>query len=816
MLLVVAVLAALLAPSTVSAVAATSPPRGAAPALQSVAVAAPLQRTESLPVLVELDAVDPAVQGPGVPFVIRGTVHNLSPGPVPVREIRAATTYRSLDSRAAVQAWSTGSAGVTPSRVLGVDPLGGDDLAPGESRSFYIRMDGESLDPPFGFATLPLAVEVIADDGTVRGRLRSYLPWYAAAPADPPLNLSWVVPLTVPAQPELTAADPGVRDAAWLRVIGPQSPARVWLEGLSDQRATFVVDPALLTPLPPVGEVTDPVPAPLPTPTATDPPESTPTQPALPEQTPEQPPESTSPLTRERGPEPTTTDADDAACCPPAGTPSTGSGITATPSPSDPTPTDPTPPTLPGVELPEVLTEVQQAQIDVQTRLSGLERDRVWWLPAGDPDLAALLDLQASPALLGQLVPGVASKSPLVAGQLIEVGRHDVAWPTWSRVNQRDLAALAQQWPPQEQPLAGVIVPDTSVQAQDPTGTTGGALLIPVGAAESGSGDLTLLAYDTTLSGLVAAAPGPKRDGAVIQRLVAETLAIYQQAPARPRTVLLAPPRQSAIDPRTLSDLTAALDRAPWLAQTDTTETVAAPGAAALTGTPLPQAAPGDRTAYPVPRRSALSAGRLSDIETLRTTLQEISAILPSDQAVQRWQPVLDGLYSTRWRARPDSWSTALTELERQVEQVQGGVRVNPTTVNFLADEGLIQMTVVNTLPTDVQDLVLHLEPGNGRLRIVESPAPIAIGARSRATVQFRARAVAAGEVPVRAYLTTPSGLQIGAQEELTVRVRPTGEWIYWVLGGVAGVILILGLARAVRRPGAAGRAQTPRPEVMP
>lgn len=814
LLAVVAVLAVLLVPVMVATAALPSPPQRAAAPAPGAAVPAPLQRTESLPVLVELDAVDPAVLGPGVPFVIRGTLRNLSLSPVPVREVRAVTTYRSLDTRAAVQAWSTGNAGVTPSRVLGVDLLGGADMAPGASRSFFIRVDGESLNPPFGFATLPLALEVVAADNTVRGRLRSYLPWYAAAaPADQPLNLSWVVPLTVPAQPELAAADPEVRDAAWLRAIGAQSPARVWLEGLSDQRATFVVDPALLTPLPPVGEVTDPVPAPLPTPTATGSPTPTSTQPAVPEPTPEATSEPAPEATSERGPDPTTT-ADNTASSPAPETPSEGSVATGAPAPSDTVPSDTAPPTLPGVDLPEVLTPVQQAQVDLQTRLAGLGRDRVWWLPAGDPDLAALLDLQAAPSVLEQLVPGVSPQSPLVAGQLVKVGRHDVAWPTWSRVNEDDLTALAQAWPAQEQPLAGVMVPDTSVQARDATGTTGGALRVPAGPAQGGdAGTLTLLAYDTTLSGLVASAPRPQRDGAVIQRLVAETLAIYQQAPAQARTLIIAPPRQAGVDPRTLSDLTTALGRAPWLAQTDTTETMAAPAAASLTGTPLPQAAPGDRTAYPMPRRSPLSAGRLSEIETLRSMLQEISVILPSDQAVQRWQPVLDGLYSTRWRARPDSWSTPLTELTRQVEQVQGGVRVNPTTVNFLTDEGLIQMTVVNTLPTDVQDLVLHLEPGNGRLRIIEAPEPIAIGARSRATVQFRAQAVAAGEVPVRAYLTTPSGLEIGAQEELTVQVRPTGEWIYWVLGGVAGVILILGLARAVRRPGA---ASTPGPEVLP
>jgi hypothetical protein len=139
--------------------------------------------------------------------------------------------------------------------------------------------------------------------------------------------------------------------------------------------------------------------------------------------------------------------------------------------------------------------------------------------------------------------------------------------------------------------------------------------------------------------------------------------------------------------------------------------------------------------------------------------------------------------------------------MESQVTTITGGVRINPTEVNFLAQEGLIQITVVNELPVAVQDLQLGLEPGNGRLRIIEAPEAITIGPTSRATVQFRAEAVAAGEVPVRATLSTPSGLTVGEAQDLGIQVRPTGIWIYWVLGGLAGVILILGLARALRRP---------------
>jgi hypothetical protein len=40
------------------------------------------------------------------------------------------------------------------------------------------------------------------------------------------------------------------------------------------------------------------------------------------------------------------------------------------------------------------------------------------------------------------------------------------------------------------------------------------------------------------------------------------------------------------------------------------------------------------------------------------------------------------------------------------------------------------------------------------------------------------------------------------------VRVTPTGDWIYWGLGGLAGAILLLGIWRSVRR----GPRETPQP----
>ena len=72
--------------------------------------------------------------------------------------------------------------------------------------------------------------------------------------------------------------------------------------------------------------------------------------------------------------------------------------------------------------------------------------------------------------------------------------------------------------------------------------------------------------------------------------------------------------------------------------------------------------------------------------------------------------------------------------------------------------------------------------------------------------------AIAAGLVPVEAVLTTPNGTPLGQTARVNVRVQPTGTWLYWVLGGLASITLLLGIYRSLRR-GSAPRAT---PEIFP
>lgn len=756
---------------------------------------APAQTTEALPVTLSLDAVTPSTIGPNRAFRITGTVRNTGAEPVQISSVEATTSYAALDTRSELAAWAGGEAGVGTGLTLGRDPFD-IALAPGARSAFVIEVAGDTVRPFFDFGTLPLTLEVLGDQGQVRGRVRSYLPWYAGEPPEQPLNLSWVVPLTVPPDPDLSDPDVTTRVEAWLEAIGPGSAPRTWLDGLAGQPATFMVDPALLAPV---------VPQRAPEEAGPDDPDDPATQGPTTQAPTTAPPAPTTDPDPAQAPTPTGGDPapapDDGAATSAAPT----GGATVDPAPVDPAettsePGQPEEPTLPGVEVPLDLSEVEQAQVDLETGLAALEDDRLWWLPVADPDVAALIDIGTDADDAAEMLTRTLPESALLSQPLLASGRRDIAWPEWAGVQAGQVEGLREIWPDTEQ-LSAAVVPSTALAV---AGNSAAGLLAVDGD------DLTMLGLDTTLAGLLAHAPPPERDGETVQRLVAETLAFHQQSPASRRTLVIAPPRGSTVDPQTLDAVTAGLASAPWLEQTAAATALTAPPRAQLTGTVLVDGAPGDPAAYPLPQPSPLSEPLLTEIEELRGTVAEIATILTDDAAVDRWGPVLDGLVSTRWRLDRAAWRTPLTDVEDQVDTVLQGVQVNPTTVNFLADEGLIQVTVVNELPTAVQDLRLNIEPGNARIRVIEPPEPFAIGAQSRATVQFRARAVAAGEVPVTAYLTTPNGLAVGDEQVMEVRVQPTGVWIYWVLGGAAGVILVLGIGRALRRPAPAATAADP------
>jgi hypothetical protein len=286
---------------------------------------------------------------------------------------------------------------------------------------------------------------------------------------------------------------------------------------------------------------------------------------------------------------------------------------------------------------------------------------------------------------------------------------------------------------------------------------------------------------------------------------VAETAAILGESPGVARSFLLAMPRSLDPDVGALRQVLTTLAQTPWVQLVGTAELQQQ----AATQDPVASTSKGSWDGYGEPQ---VDAARLTRITEERRTTGEIASVLGANGAAYRNQlwTMLDQLPSVRWRANPseqDRLDALVTEAASAATQ---GISVAPQVTNFLADEGTLQVTVVNDLGVEVDGVRLLLNPTNPRLRIVAQPDPIQIGANSKAVVPVRAEALAAGLVPVNATLTTSDGTPIGVPGTITVRANPPGYLFYIVGGAIVALILVFGIVRTLRRSRTAARGAHP------
>ena len=436
-------------------------------------------------------------------------------------------------------------------------------------------------------------------------------------------------------------------------------------------------------------------------------------------------------------------------------------------------------------------------------------RHPVFAVPYADPDLGALTSpalpadtASRATAFLHDLVGGsglLSQRGVTVAGTL--------AWPADGTLPQGREAALRTAYGAS---LDAILV---SAGATDPT-----ARLTPPTAGLAPL-QTPVLRWDDRLSGLVSGLRTPSDGLLAGQQFIAQTVALLGERPSIARTFLVVPPRgfDATVAPEVMSRFLDATAQVPWV-RTVSCDSALRPGPGLDAAPPLPTAPEDPST--PVTRAgvpsagsgtgagsgsgtgSGLDASRLTRILDQRATITALAELLGSaSPTIARLTDLPAQVTSTRWRADPAGRDVVLGELEQATATLTGGVTVTPQTTNFLADEGVLQLTVVNSLDEPVTGVRAVLAPGNGRLVVIEPGAPVDIAAHAKATVSVRLAAVAQGLVPVNAWVTTASGTRIGSVQQLTIRAAPPGAWLYVGMGGLFALVLIAGVVRAVRRP---------------
>ena len=420
-----------------------------------------------------------------------------------------------------------------------------------------------------------------------------------------------------------------------------------------------------------------------------------------------------------------------------------------------------------------------------------------WVLPDTDADLGAVAGQGSAEGLFESLI----ERSADVAERL--QGRADIAWPADGSYTVRAETGLRRLF---RVPALAAQVASTSALPPGLAGQT-------PGAAQRSTTGLPLLAYDDALSTLLGHTRSAPEAVLSTQQFVAESAALLNELPGTSgRAVFVAAPRSFNPDPAAARRFLATVTAIPWLTPTTTEAELEA-----ARRTPPTQAAPVTRPTTPTAgsSRPVLTSTRITDLERTLRTVRGVAQIRDDgDRFARTWTRAAEQLASTRWRSAPTAWNTLSGRVTTAARQTTTAVKVSAGNINFLADSGRLQITVTNDLDVPVENVKLTVEASNPRLRIDSQPPELRIGPHSRATVSVGVTALAAGLVPLRTTLTTPDGTVVGQGADVMVRVTPTGNWVYAVLGGLAALVLGLGIVRTVRRR--PGRTDHPVPDTHP
>ncbi len=468
-------------------------------------------------------------------------------------------------------------------------------------------------------------------------------------------------------------------------------------------------------------------------------------------------------------------------------------------------PTLVTPPEPPGgaqarAALPETVREELAVRRDLADRIrSTVAGHDVVVLPVADADVAAAY---GSPRAAREVAPLVAAAADTADGL---GGRADIAWPATAPGTTDERARLASLYPGGG-PRA-VVVPGSSL--------AGGEFTPSAGRADREG--RAVLAYDDELSALAARTGSADATALSTQQLVADSATLLDERPGTDRGVLIAVPRSTDPGPGGLATVISTAAAVPWLAPGGLPGLLADAEAAVPAGTgeeavPSTRPTPSSGPVTGLSGAPVLTGRRAARIARDREAVAATGSIRDDGPAfVQRWTEVAAQLTSVRWRAARADWRTLAGELHDTATAASNAVEVSAGTINFFAESGRLQLTVVNHLDVGVHDLTVELTPENPRLRLDTLAKSVRLGPGGRGTVTVEATALAAGEVPVTARLVSSAGVEIGAPATLSVRVSPTGDWVYWAVGVVAALLLVLGVWRTLR----SGR-RTPTPAATP
>jgi len=702
----------------------TSAP-GSAPALPTANLP-----TANLPADLTLTAVTPPVATATAGVTVTGTIRSTTGASYVDPEIRIIRPRPGILTRADVTAWAADTTPVSTGTELARATISA-HVGPDTPATYSMTLTPAALRLSRTSGVVPIDIQLVTSVG-VQASVHTFVGWQRA-PEATALSVTWLMPLTLDADPALHSSTPSTRAAAWTAAVGAESQITRLLTATATTPIGYAVDPALLGP-----------------------------------------------------PGPSSAGAtSSAASIIDAARARVTNALAAQQN------------TIVGAD------EIA-ARRSLATALSTAAATHpIWALPQDDLDLGALFDSGVdlrNPAVAAWLHDLTAPAPLLTAVTQSGTGSASalthVAWPADGRlpVGREEAVHTAYgQWGPD------VLLVSTEATNVDPDVTPQAAARTPLGQP--------VLRYDDVLAAIASRVRSPADVGLAGQEFLAQTATLWAQAPQRDRSLLVVLPRDFDTDPAAFAAFRQLTDASPWAAAGRLGDALDASRAAnadfvdpVLAVGSAPGSAPGSASGSS--SGSVLDAALATRLANDRGTLATYLALSSSpSSAMSRWADLVDALAGLRWRSQPAAHAALVADLDRGIAGLEGGLVIAEQTTNFLADEGVLLVTVVNDLDVGVDDVRVNLAPTNPRMYVVEPAAPLHIGAHSKATARVRLAAAAQGLVPIDAWLTSADGGRVSATTRITVRAAPPGVWLYVVGGVIVGGLVIVGAVQALTKP---------------
>ena len=757
-------------------------PVPAAPAVDPCAGASPDE-----PVAVLVETLTPrAPSGAEEPFEVTGTLTNCGREAIDRLQVRL-VVGRKIDSRSGLA--QAAARPVLGRRALEAEAPEQDELAPGASTPFAVRVEVGDLALGRQNGVFPLAVEARAVPGRSRSRqsvgvASTFVPWFPDGPVAP-TRIAWLLPLVdAPRRgPDGVLLDGRIEDSlgttplqgdvrATGRLARVLAAAREGSAGGCDPP----VEAAEGVPAPPgPGLPPPPVPATVPGALPVPAPPVTPLVPVEPCRG------DPVPLTYAVDPDLLTT-------------------VQALTEPHR---------VLEDGEVAEQPPSEAAATWLASVRAATTEGD-VLALPYGDPDVIALSRPES----------GVRDDVDL----LRKLGQSEAR-----RVLEVDELLTSIAFPPPG-PLGGAL--DTLVSESpggappaivlsDETGerATGGRTPGACTTLSSTTGPVTALIVDPALSALVEPDPeDPSWQGARLaeQRWVAESAVLAAERPSESRTFVVAPRRRADLLPAVAAPVIADTGRLPWLCPVDLAAVaVGTEGCATLPDEQEP-GAPEDRDPPVTAERSdaVLSPAFVDELADVRRRSDQLTdeVLLPGSEEAKATKTRLlkarGRAASSAWRDAPAQGRRMLSLLSDEVDDLRDQVRLMSDPVTLTGNAGTMRLTVENTLSQPVRIGVRLDDTSEARLSS-EDTGVREIPANQAVQVPVRVEARTSGRFVARARLVDASGDPFGPPVELAVRSTQYGRVALGITGVAAAVLLVAAGVRITRRAMSRSRSGT-------